>query len=178
MAMLSTRSLRTLATSAAVITFALANASPAVAVETRPSLAVSATSLNPSCTGSSGPGKAVDGLGIDIHNNKWCALPLAGHVTLIVNLRSLWRIEEVAIYHAGYAENWAYNTRDFTLWLSGDGVSWYHPVAVTNSNASVTRHDMGALPARYIKLDITKATQTASNIARIYEVWVIGYQIA
>jgi hypothetical protein len=165
--------------SAAAVAFASTSVSPVGATETRASLAFGrpAISANVPCTLNSGPNKAVDGLGADINKNKWCAQPLLGHSTLTIDLGRLYRIEEVAVYHAGYAENGIYNTRDFQLQLSGDGLSWYHTVSVTNSNAAVTRHDMLDLPARFVRLDITKATQTSSNIARIYEVYVIGYNI-
>ncbi len=122
-----------------------------------------------------GPEKAVDGT---IENNsKWCAQGTAAHF-LTVNLEQNTNISYIVIKHAGLFEDESYNTKGFTVKCGLDDSSWdtIQPVIDIDDNTSnISIFDFGTpVTARYIRLDITQATQTTETNARIYELEAWG----
>ena len=92
--------------------------------------------------------------------NKWLALDLGKTSTL-----SSW-----VVLHAGAGgESPTLNTKNFQLQQSADNVNWVTVDSVTNNTANVTDRKVTPFTARYVRLYITAATQTADIHARIYE---------
>ncbi|MFE2561953.1 discoidin domain-containing protein [Streptomyces sp. NPDC059352] len=120
------------------------------------------------CTTDETPAKAVNG-GVDGGNSdKWCTL--TSNKYLEVDLGSLRNLTRFTVKHAGAGgESAGWNTRDFTIQVrAGTGDPWTTPVTVTANTAASTNHPVD-LTARYVRLVITKPTQTTDPAARVYE---------
>lgn len=114
------------------------------------------------------PSKAVDGIG----PTKWC------HNT--VNFPNKWLAvdlgQEYSIYgwivkHAGSGgESTGYNTRDFKLQKSSDGINWTDVDSVTGNTASITYRFLdNPFKARYARLLVVTPTNNSDQATRIYE---------
>jgi Carbohydrate binding module (family 6)./F5/8 type C domain. len=112
--------------------------------------------------------KAVDG---NPYNTKWCSW---GYLTephwLQVDLGQSYTIGRWVVRHSGEGyENPIYNTRDFKLQKSSDGINWTDVDTVTGNAANMTDRIVTPFNSRYVRLYITKATNSSEYHARIYE---------
>jgi hypothetical protein len=101
------------------------------------------------------------------HNSaedKWLKIDLGGQYAI-----SRWRVE-----HSGVAEDPAYNTRDFMLQVSLDGLEWTDADTVSGNSEAITDRTFKETQAAYVRLYITGPTQTNDSAARIYELEVFG----
>ncbi|WBB67606.1 discoidin domain-containing protein [Micromonospora sp. WMMD812] len=124
------------------------------------------------CAPAEGPGKAVNGGWTGGLSDKWCSTG-AGK-WLRVDLGSTANISRFVVRHAGAGgESTRFNTRAFTIEVSGDGTTWTRAVTVAANTANVTTHDVTAV-GRYVRLNVTTPTQTSDPAARIYELEAYG----
>lgn len=113
------------------------------------------------------PSEAVDGA--TAYNSKWCATGAEPH-WLRVDLGASYPLKQFVVKHAASGnEATNYNTKDFKIQTSSDGSTWTDKVTVTGNTANITYHPVTGVTARYIRLYITKATQTTDTAARIFE---------
>ncbi|MFI7578641.1 family 16 glycoside hydrolase [Micromonospora sp. NPDC049497] len=121
-----------------------------------------------SCATTEGPEKAVNGSVAGGNADKWCSKGTSRY--LQVDLGSSQSVNKFVVKHAGAGgENAAWNTKDFTIATSTDGSNWTTRATVTGNTASTTTHDVTAVTARYVRLNITAPTSTTDPAARIYE---------
>ena len=73
----------------------------------------------------------------------------------------------------GRAARRRWNTRNFTIQISDDAVTWRTPVSVLGNTADVTSHPVNA-SGRYVKLNVSVPTSSGDAAARIYEFQVFG----
>ncbi|MFE5586986.1 discoidin domain-containing protein [Kitasatospora sp. NPDC056531] len=67
------------------------------------------------------------------------------------------------------SESASYNTRDFSIQVrSKTTAPWTTVATVTGNTAGTTTHPVNTT-ARYVRLAVTKPTQTTDPAARIYE---------
>ncbi|MDG0813789.1 discoidin domain-containing protein [Cohnella rhizosphaerae] len=120
--------------------------------------------------GSNGPERAVDGM----RTSKWVSTTGTTH-WLAVDLGSVQSLTRWVVKHASYnGESPAYNTRDFKLQKSVDGVNWTDLESIAGNTAGLTDRSISA-DARYVRLYITQGTQIGSDgYARIYDFEVYG----
>jgi len=110
--------------------------------------------------------------------SKWCATN-SGDKWLKVDLGSEVSINRWLVMHAtAGGEDTDFNTRNFKLQSSLDGVNWQDVDVVTNNTKSVTDRRIKPCVARYVRLYITQAEQNGNNAARIYEFEVYGEKAA
>ncbi|OWR31442.1 endo-beta-N-acetylglucosaminidase [Saccharibacillus sp. O23] len=116
------------------------------------------------------PPMAVDG----DDKTKWCAVGDGPH-TLTVDLGGARKISEFVLKHAeAGGEPAAFNTRAFTLRISGDGKNWTDAVKVTDNAAGLSKHAIPLTTARYVQLVVDKPTQGGDTAARIYGLEAMG----
>ncbi|MFB8374917.1 endo-beta-N-acetylglucosaminidase [Paenibacillus taichungensis] len=119
-------------------------------------------------------GKAIDGKVTD--NSKWCALGNQPH-WLQVDLGKEHQISGFVIKHAESGGEWSgFNTSDYSIQVSADGVNWSDVVHVKGNTAAETTDAIALVKARYVKLNVLKPTQGGDTAARIYEFEVHGLQ--
>ncbi|WP_117208547.1 discoidin domain-containing protein [Allorhizocola rhizosphaerae] len=124
-----------------------------------------------SCNPDEGPAKAVNGSVTAGTTDKWCSLGATKFWQ--ADLGGTVNVKSFTVRHAGAGgEMTTWNTRDFTLQVSGDGTNWTTVVTVAGNTANVTEHAITPVNARYVRLNITAPTSTTNNAARIYEVEV------
>jgi hypothetical protein len=133
--------------------------------------------LNKAATGSAAcaptevPANAVNGSVISGNGDKWCSL--AADKFLQVDLGASLNIQRVVLRHANAGgEQLSQNTRDFTVQVSTDGVTFDTVANVTGNQASITTHDFTPRSAQLVRVNITVPTQTDDTAARIYELEV------
>ncbi|WP_246369747.1 endo-beta-N-acetylglucosaminidase [Saccharibacillus deserti] len=120
------------------------------------------------------PPMAVDG----DDKTKWCAVGDGPH-TLTLDLGSARKISEFVVKHAETGgEPAAFNTRAFTIRVSGDGENWTDAVKVTDNAAGLGKHAIPLTSARYVQLVADKPTQGGDTAARIYGLEVMGLNAA
>jgi len=126
-----------------------------------------------SCNSSETPKNAVNGSWNKGLSDKWCAFGTSSSLWWQVDLGSIHTLERIVIYHAGAGgETTDFNTRDFNIQTSRDGVSWSTAVEVGNNHLNITTHDIST-EARYVRLNVIAGEQgNAQNVARIYDVQV------
>jgi hypothetical protein len=135
-------------------------------------LALNRTATSDSrCALSEGPEKAVNG-GVSGGNaDKWCSLGTSRW--LQVDLGAARRVGRFVVRHAGAGgETTAFNTRDFDLQTSADGVTWATVAAPRGNTANVSTHVVTPVTTRYVRLSVLVPTQNADRAARIYELEV------
>ncbi|WP_443677203.1 family 16 glycoside hydrolase [Micromonospora phytophila] len=126
-----------------------------------------------SCAATEGPAKAVNGSVSGGNADKWCSTGTNKY--LQVDLGASQNVNKFVVKHAGGGgENTAWNTKDFTIQTSADGTNWTTRTTVTGNTASTTTHDITAVAARHVRLNITAPTSTTDPAARIYEFEVYG----
>jgi hypothetical protein len=125
------------------------------------------------CNANEAPAKAVNGSVSGGNSDKFCSAVSPGW--LQVDLGSAQTLGSLTVRHAGAGgESTTYNTRAFTIQLSTNGSTWTTAVTVTANAASVSSHAIAAQSARYVRLNVTTATQSAATPTRIYELEVYG----
>lgn len=132
-----------------------------------------ASSADPSCSGTEVPSLAIDGA--SNWDSKWCSGG-AGGQALEVDLGASREIVGFRVRHAGAGgEDSSYDTRDFEIATSPDGTTWTTVVTVAGNTSDVTTHPIPAVEARFVQLHVTTA-QTATTLlaARIYEFETYG----
>ncbi|WP_433607407.1 family 43 glycosylhydrolase [Dactylosporangium sp. CA-139114] len=123
------------------------------------------------CAASEGPEKAVNGSVSGGNSDKFCS-SVAGP-WLQVDLGATKSITRFEVAHAqAGGEAAAYNTKAFTVAVSGDGTTWTQAVNVTNNTAATTTHPVSGVSGRYVRLTAGTPTQGAGGAARIYELRV------
>ncbi|MEV7021848.1 discoidin domain-containing protein [Kitasatospora sp. NPDC093558] len=120
------------------------------------------------CNADEGPAKAVNGTVNGGTSDKWCTLTSAKW--LQVDLGSAKQLSRFVVKHASAGgESASYNTRDFAIQVrSGTADPWTTVANVTGNTAGVTTHAVN-VSARYVRLVVTKPTQSSDPAARIYE---------
>ncbi|EPX63367.1 Alpha-1,2-mannosidase [Cystobacter fuscus DSM 2262] len=110
-----------------------------------------------SCGDEENPSKAVNGTTNGGYSDKWCD-NTSSDKWWRVDLGSVQSIDKIIISHAGAGgESSDWNTQDFTLSVSTDGVTFETVATVTGNTANVTTHGFTAREARYVKLSIQTA---------------------
>lgn len=122
-----------------------------------------------SCNANEGPAKAVNGSVTGGNTDKWCSG--SANRWLQVDLQQARSIKSVTVRHAGAGgENATWNTRDYDIAVSSDGVNWTVVTQVRGNTAAVGDHPLGtAVTARYVRLNVITPTQSTDAAARIYE---------
>ncbi|NEZ40731.1 discoidin domain-containing protein [Paenibacillus alvei] len=111
------------------------------------------------------PAMAVDGSAY----SKWCS-NASGDKWLKIDLGQSYNISRWVVKHAGAGgESTSYNTKNFKLQKSSDGITWTDVDTVTNNTANITDRNVTAFSSRYVRLYITTPTQNTDIAARIYE---------
>ncbi|MER7751990.1 discoidin domain-containing protein [Kitasatospora sp. NPDC097643] len=120
------------------------------------------------CNANEGPAKAVNGSVSGGTSDKWCTL--TSSKWLQVDLGSAKQLTEFVVKHASAGgESASYNTRDFSLQVRSRTTDpWTTVATVTGNTAGTTTHPVSTT-ARYVRLVVTKPTQTTDPAARIYE---------
>ncbi|MDQ1653927.1 MAG: hypothetical protein QOI35_3127 [Cryptosporangiaceae bacterium] len=123
-----------------------------------------------SCNANEAPAKAVNGSVGGGNSDKWCSA--AATKFLQVDLGATTAITSFTVRHAqSGGEQAAYNTRDFDLQVSADGVNFTTVVQARGNTAAVTSHPV-TTSGRYVRLNVIAGDQTAGTVARIYELEV------
>ncbi|QHW32259.1 hypothetical protein GZH47_16575 [Paenibacillus rhizovicinus] len=137
-----------------------------------PNLALhSLAAADSTCNASQTAAKAVDGS--VINDSKWCSK--SSNRWLQLDLGSVKQVSQFVIKHASEGgETASYNTKAYNIQVSTDGKNWTKAVDVTNNSSGITVNKINAMPARYIKLNVTMPTQTTNAAARIYEFEAYG----
>ncbi|MBK03279.1 MAG: endo-beta-N-acetylglucosaminidase [Deltaproteobacteria bacterium] len=118
------------------------------------------------------PAKAVDGT--TSSNSKWAATGKEPH-WLVVDLQqpaTLYRFQLKFASEGG--ESKGFNTRSFQIQTSEDNTNWTTLVDEANNEKGLVAYAIPATKARYVRLQILKATQGGDTAARIYEFEVYG----
>ena len=117
------------------------------------------------CNASEGPAQAVNGTVNGGLTDKFCTNVAPGW--LQVDLGTAQTIGSFTVRHAGAGgESASFNTRDFNIQVSPTGSTWTTVVTATASTGSVTTHTIAAQGARYVRLNVTAASQTTDATAR------------
>ncbi len=91
-----------------------------------------------------------------------------------VDLRSASQLSSIVVKHAGVGgESPAYNTRDFKIQTSIDGMYFATRAIVLGNTASVSTVPVSGT-ARFVRLNVTRPAQGFNDAARIYEFEVWG----
>ncbi|MFD2386882.1 discoidin domain-containing protein [Enterococcus rivorum] len=78
------------------------------------------------------------------------------------------------LFHAGAGgESSDWNTRDYDLLVSSDGVNWINVVQRRGNTEDSSKDAIALVEARYVKLSLEKAEQNG-KVARIYDWQIIG----
>ncbi|GAA1852207.1 family 20 glycosylhydrolase [Asanoa iriomotensis] len=121
------------------------------------------------CAANEGPEKAVNGTTTGGNADKWCSLGTTKWWR--VDLQATASVGRVVVRHAGAGgESAGFNTRDFDLQTSVDGVTWTTVAQVRGNTANVTTSTFGPVGTRYLRLNVITPTSTTDRAARIYEV--------
>ena len=148
------------------------NALPGTSSGTNLALGKVATA-DSSCNANEGPAKAVNGSVAGGNFDKWCSL--GATKWLQVDLGSNQSVNRLVVHHAGAGgENAAWNTRDFNLQVSTNATSWTTVATVTANTANSTTHNITAVTARYIRLNVTTPASDGNTAARVYEFEAYG----
>jgi endo-beta-N-acetylglucosaminidase D len=120
------------------------------------------------------PSMAVDGT---VENNsKWCAVGDLPH-WIVIDFEKEVIISSVTIKHAEAGHESAdWNTKDFRLQVSNDGINWKDVAIVRNNTKGVSTHSFAPVKARFFRLFIETPTQVGDKAARIYEIEVYGLE--
>ncbi|GAA0691096.1 discoidin domain-containing protein [Kitasatospora atroaurantiaca] len=120
------------------------------------------------CNANEGPAKAVNGSVSGGNSDKWCTL--TSSKWLEVDLGAAHPLSHFTVKHAAAGgESSSWNTRDFTIQVrSSSADAWTTVATVTGNTAATTTHPVNTT-ARYVRLVITRPTQTTDPAARIYE---------
>ncbi|MFG3055816.1 discoidin domain-containing protein [Kitasatospora sp. NPDC048239] len=120
------------------------------------------------CNANETPAKAVNGTVNGGNGDKWCTTTSAKW--LEVDLGSAHPLSKFVVKHASAGgESASYNTRDFSVQVRNSTTDPWTTVAnVTGNTAGTTTHPVSTT-ARYVRLVVTRPTQTSDPAARVYE---------
>ncbi|GIH02437.1 alpha-1,2-mannosidase [Rhizocola hellebori] len=119
------------------------------------------------CNSNETPPKAVNGSVSGGNSDKFCST--AATKFLQIDLGQPFALTSFTIRHAGAGgESTTWNTRDYDIQVSNDASTWSTVVQARASTASVTTHTV-TVTARYLRLNVITAQQTAGGATRIYE---------
>lgn len=122
------------------------------------------------CTTTETTNKAVDGT--VANNSKWC-LSSSGDKWIRVNLGQNYDITRWVVKHAGAGgENVSYNTKDFKLQKSPDGLTNWTDVDQVTGNTENTTDRNVPFASQHVRLFITNSG--SDDAARIYEIEIYG----
>jgi subtilisin family serine protease len=126
-----------------------------------------------SCNANEGPAKAVNGSVSGGNADKWCSL-VDGTKFLQVDLGGTFNVGRFVVKHAeAGGESATFNTRDFNIATSADGVTFTSAVTVSANRAGTTTHVVAGRAARFVRLNVTAPEQPGGgSAARIYELEV------
>ncbi|MEV4612568.1 discoidin domain-containing protein [Kitasatospora sp. NPDC049258] len=120
------------------------------------------------CNSSEGPAKAVNGSVGGGNADKWCAL--TGSKWLEVDLGAARTLSRFVVKHAAAGgESASWNTRDYSVQVRNSTADPWTTAATVSGNTAASTTSPVAVTARYVRLVITKPTQTTDPAARIYE---------
>ncbi|NOZ00826.1 MAG: hypothetical protein GXP54_02925, partial [Deltaproteobacteria bacterium] len=112
-----------------------------------------------SCNAGEGPEKAINGTWTGGASDKWCDNH-GWNRWWQVDLGAVFGIDRIVVYHAGAGgESSSWNTQAFTIEVSTDATAWTTVVTVTGNTDDITTHQIDAVDARYLRLNITEAIQ-------------------
>lgn len=113
--------------------------------------------------------RAADGMG----NSKWVSTAAAPN-WLQVDMGASYEISRWVVKHAGYnGESSSYNTKDYKLQISSDGVNFIDVDTMTGNAANLTDRNVSAI-GRYVRLYVTAGQQDGGSTARIFDFEVYG----
>jgi secreted trypsin-like serine protease len=125
------------------------------------------------CVAGEAAAKAFNGTWNGGNADKFCSAT-GGVKTLTVDLGSKQAIKTIVVHHAAAGgESATYNTRDYDIQVSDDGITW-QTVAQIRSNTAATTTHQAAVAARHVRLSISAGAQDNSPVVRIYEVEVFA----
>ncbi|GIO64246.1 glycoside hydrolase domain-containing protein [Paenibacillus cineris] len=124
------------------------------------------------CNNNESGSKAVDGK----NDTKWCDNGSAAVKWLKLDLGKAYTINQWIVKNAAMGENsnspfW--NTKDFRLQKSADGVKWEDVDVVTNNAQSIVDRYVPAFTAQYVRFYVSKGAYD-SNTVRLYELELYG----
>jgi hypothetical protein len=120
------------------------------------------------CAANEAPAKAVNGTVNGGNTDKWCSLGASKWIR--VDLQAATQVGRVVLKHSGAgAEKPVWNTRDFDVQVSLDGVSWTTVAAPRGNTANVTTHTFTPRSARYLRVNVITPTSDTDKAARLYE---------
>jgi hypothetical protein len=128
------------------------------------------TNADPACASTETADKAGDGI-LD-GTSKWCTAKIKPELTLDLGGRRA--IVGIVVRHAGAGnESRQWNTRDYDIQASTDGVTWT-PLAMTRGNsADATGHVfLHSVSVRYLRLTVLKPSHINDWHTRIHELEV------
>lgn len=115
-----------------------------------------------SCNSNEGPERAINGTWTGGTSDKWCDNTSADKWWQL-DMGAAHTVDNVVIHHAGAGgESSGWNTRDFSISVSTDAVTWTEVDAVTGNNDDTTTHALAPVSARYLRLDISTEIQTGT----------------
>ena len=125
------------------------------------------------CSSSEGPAKAFNGSYSQGLSDKFCSK--VANAYLEVDLGTPMTVSRFIVEHAGAGgESLNLNSAAFNIDISTDGVTFTTMVNVTGNTLSITTHDITPATARYVRMTVTKPTQTSDTTTRIYEFQVFN----
>ena len=128
------------------------------------------------CSPAQGAANAFDGISeasVVSPATKWCSFE--NNAFIQVDLGANFLVDRFIVEHAGAGgEDLSLNTRDFNIQVSTDGVNFGTVADVLGNIQSITTHDIVPAIARYVRLNVSAASQGGALPARIYELQVYG----
>ncbi|MEV4535843.1 discoidin domain-containing protein [Asanoa sp. NPDC049518] len=120
------------------------------------------------CAAAEAPAKAVNGSVSGGNADKWCSLGTSKWIR--VDLQAARQVGRVVLRHSGAGnEKPVWNTRDFDVQVSTDGVSWTTVASPRGNTANVTTHTFTPRSVRYLRVNVITPTSDSDRAARIYE---------
>lgn len=105
--------------------------------------------------------------------NRWYAS--SAPQSVYVDFGKKLTIERWVVKHAQMGgESSIYNTADFKLQKSDDGINWTDVDSVTDNTAAITDRYVTPFSARYVRLYVSKGNLNSDNSVRIYELELWG----
>lgn len=126
------------------------------------------------CASNESAANAVDG--VLKGDSKWCSSVSPSF--LQVDLGSIQPVGSFVLKNAGLGgETTAWNTNTYTIQISTDNTNWTTVVNVAGNQGSRVLNSITQQSARYVRLNITKPTNTADTATRLYELEVYSTSV-
>ncbi|MET7401001.1 discoidin domain-containing protein [Dactylosporangium sp. NPDC005572] len=127
-----------------------------------------------SCSLTETPDKAVNGSWTGGAADRWCGSPQVADKWLQVDLGAAYTLNTVVVRHAGAGgESVGWNTKDFDILVSTDGINWTTAASVRANAANVTTTPVAGT-ARYVRLKIITPSNSGNLAARVFELEVLA----